>query len=331
MKELKSGVSRRQLLERAALAAGALPVLGSTAKAQQAGRGAPAGGPPPGPRVVQGGNGPIKVLLITQGHAFERGPFFDTFDTFGKEITYTHVEHPAADVFFDPVLGAPWDVFVLYDGHAGRETRRKADGTTEIVETEPPAKLKASMKALLQKGKGFVFFHHAVSSWVHTWPEYVEVMGSACDWSSPLGKIRGKDYPVSGFIDGRQQHCTVVDKTHPIMQGVGDGYDIVDEAYLCPVFEDSVHCLARTNYEPVKENFPMQLQRDPKWNPERGSNMVAWVKTAENSPVAYIQHGHDHQAWENPAFRTMLMNAMRWAASPEAMKWAAANPKKIFA
>ena len=97
------------------------------------------------------------------------------------------------------------------------------------------------------------------------------------------------------------------------------------------MFEDSVHPLLRTNFVPKKENFPLQLKRDPQYNHAPGSNMVAWVKTAEKSPIAYIQHGHDHVAWENPAFRTLLMNAMRWAGSPEAMKWAAANPKKTFA
>ena len=55
------------------------------------------------------------------------------------------------------------------------------------------------------------------------------------------------------------------------------------------------------------------------------------MKTAEKSPVVYIQHGHDKLAWENPAFRRLVMNGIRWAASKEAMAWAAANPKKIFA
>jgi type 1 glutamine amidotransferase len=175
-----------------------------------------------------------------------------------------------------------------------------------------------------------VFFHHSVASWCHTWPQYVEAIGAAADWGMALKNIRGKDYPISGFRGGQQQHITIVDKTHPIVQGLGDGFDITDETYLCPMFEDSVHCLARTSAVPTKENFPMQMQRFQNWNHPPGSNMVAWVKTAEKSPVAYIQHGHDHVAWENPAFRTLLMNAIRWAASPEAMKWAAANPKKTF-
>ena len=60
------------------------------------------------------------------------------------------------------------------------------------------------------------------------------------------------------------------------------------------------------------------------------SNLAAWVKTAESSPIVYIQMGHDRVAWENPAFRTLLDNAVRWAASKDAMAWAKKNPTKIF-
>ncbi len=38
----------------------------------------------------QWGGGPIKVAIVTKGHNFDREPFFAMFDSFGKEITYTH-------------------------------------------------------------------------------------------------------------------------------------------------------------------------------------------------------------------------------------------------
>src|ERR1017187_7506898 len=52
---------------------------------------------------------------------------------------------------------------------------------------------------------------------------------------------------------------------------------------------------------------------------------TGWVKTAERTPIAYIQHGHDNVAWTNPAFRTILLNAIKWAASKEAKDWAHAK------
>ena len=183
----------------------------------------------------------------------------------------------------------------------------------------------------MQNGdKGFVFFHHALASWIH-WPEYAEIMGGAAEWDVPF-TMRGVNYPQSGYRQGTEQHITVVDKTHPITQGLGDGFDIVDETYLCPIFEDSVHCLLRTSFVPTEDKFahaPGGTHVGAGHPP--GSTMTAWVKTAERSPIAYFQHGHDNSAWANRNFRTLLLNSIKWAASPEAKTWAHANPKKIFA
>jgi type 1 glutamine amidotransferase len=281
---------------------------------------------PQPPRSMQGGTGKIKVLFISKYHAFDRENLFAAFDAF-DDITWTHVEHPAATNFYDPELAAPYDVLLFYDAFAGREFRREADGVISNRDMPPTPKMKRDFAKLLRNGdKGFVFFHHAIASWAHTWPEYGEVIGAVADWGKPLKNIRGKDYAASGALGGVKQHITVVDKTHPITAGVGD-FDIVDEAYLCPVFEDSVHPLLRTDFKPVDSAFPTRPLT--KGHPP-GSNLTGWVKTAERSPVAYIQHGHDNTAWANPAWRKLMTNAIKWAASPEAKSWAHANPKRIF-
>ncbi len=283
----------------------------------------------------EGGYGPIRCLLITKFHPFDREPFFEMFDALGETITWTHVEQPAAELFFNRNAADRVDVFVLYD-MAGRDYRKKPDGANDPssifrdpVFEEPSPELRAGFKELLESGdKGFVFLHHSLASWVHTWPEYVEVIGAAADWGLPI-KVRGKDYPYSGFRGGVQQHITVVDKSHPVVEGLGDGYDIEDETYLCPMFEDSVHCLLRTDFKPVDTNFPMQSARG--WHHPPGSNMAGWVKTAENTPVVYLQNGHGPTAWSNPAYRKLVTNAIKWAHSKEAKEWAKAHPSKIFA
>ena len=318
-------LSRRSLIGRvaaAASAAAALPLLSGQAPA-----------PPPSPaaparRVVQGGTGPIKVLFISAFHPFDRENLFATLDAFGDDITWTHIEHPAAEEFYAPRLAASYDVYLFYDAFAGRVTTRNPDGTLTIEDTPPTPAMRANLKQLLLNGdKGFVFFHHALASWAHTWPEYREVMGGAADWGKAIKGVRGKDYPASGALANTQQHITIVDRDHPITRGVGD-FDIVDEAYLCPIFEDSVHPLMRTDFKPVYQAFParpLTVGHPP------GSNLCGWVKSAERSPVAYIQHGHDNKAWTNPAFRKLILNAIKWAASSESKAWARANPQKIFA
>jgi type 1 glutamine amidotransferase len=147
-------------------------------------------------------------------------------------------------------------------------------------------------------------------------------MGGSCDWGLPI-TTRKMDHPKSGFFGGTQQHITVVDKTSPIVAGLGDGFDVVDEAYSCPMFEESVHPLLRTNFVPKDHD----LNLNPKF---KYSNLAAWYKSAEMSPIVYIQMGHDNRVWSNPAYRTLVDNAIKWATSPEAMAWAKKNPTKIF-
>jgi uncharacterized protein len=331
----ESDVSRRRILTGSAALASALPLIAPLTGAAQTAAGGAAGQPQGAPRrIPQGGTGPIKVLLITRWHPFDRAPFYDMFDALGTQITWTHVEQPAAELFFNPERAAPYDVFVLYD-MAGREPKKNPDGSYDAnsifrdpIFPKPSEDLQRGFKALLQSGdKGFVFFHHSLASWVHTWPEYTEVIGAAADWGLPI-TVRGKEYPYSGFRGGVQQHITIEDKSHPVVAGLGDGYDIEDETYLCPMFEESVHCLLRTDFKPIDTNFPMQSAKG--WHHPPGSNMAGWVKTAENTPVVYLQNGHGPTAWANPAFRKLMGNAITWAHSPEAKSWAKANPSKIF-
>src|SRR5688572_31095985 len=63
-----------------------------------------------------------------------------------------------------------------------------------------------------------LFFHHSNASWNHTWPEWVEMIGQACDWGNDV-TFMGKTYPRSGFLGGVKQKVTVLNKTHPVRIG----------------------------------------------------------------------------------------------------------------
>lgn len=350
----KLNMSRRGVFGAVAGAAAAVPLVGGAAQAQgRGGRGggvdstaplAPtgAGAPLDSNSIVgnQGGRGPIRVLFISSYHPFDRENLFRMLDRFGEDITWCHIEHPAAERFFDPAIAEDFDVFLFYDAFAGR--KRRVPGQPPLrgdaQYAVPSAKLQADLKRLLTNGdKGFVMFHHALASWCHTWPAgvngsnaYVEMMGGAADWGLPINNIRGKNYPASGYRQGTEQRVTVVDKSHPVTAGVDD-YDIVDETYLCPILEDSVHPLLRSSFKPTADKFahaPNGSHVGAGHPP--GSDLVGWVKTAENTPLVYIQHGHDNNAWSNPHFQRLMLNAIKWAASPESKTWAKANAKRIF-
>ena len=330
----KKSLSRRGVFGAMAGAAAAVPILAQAqqppaAGAAPAGRGGRGAG---GPRLSPGGSGPIKVLFITKYHPFDRENLFLTLDSMGQDITWTHVEHPAAEVFFDPKVAASYDVFLFYDAFAGRKAGPSGSMFgADAIDSVPSAALQANMKQLFQSGeKGFVFFHHSVASWAHSWPAgvngsnaYSEVIGGVADWGTPLKNVRGKDYPPSGF-KVQPQHITVVDKAHPVTAGVED-FDMTDESYLWPVFEDSVHPLLKTNAVQTAENYrPAQAGHPP------GSSLSGWYKSAERSQVVYIQHGHDNQAWANANFRKLILNAIKWTASADGKTWARNNAKRIF-
>src|SRR5436190_22110894 len=140
-----SKLSRRGLIGFAAGAAASIPLV---AKAQQpapvpaqAGGRAGAGGRGGGGRgAPQGGTGPIKVLFISKNHPFDRENLALAFDAMGMQITWTHVEHPAAEAFYDPKVVAPFDVLMFYDAYTGRV--QKPGATPEdrpITEYLPPS------------------------------------------------------------------------------------------------------------------------------------------------------------------------------------------------
>jgi type 1 glutamine amidotransferase len=220
----------------------------------------------------------------------------------------------------NPAAGKNFDVYLFYDlGGAGQVM---PDGTGDRFYPDASPELKKGYEALLKAGKGMVFLHHASAAWPHVWPEYSEVIGGACDWFAPV-TVRGILDPHHGFYGRTAQHLTVVDKTSPITQGLGDGFDITDEAYACAWFPEKVHPLLTTSFVPPDPLVNL--------NPKRQySNLNAWYKAAENSPVFYVQSGHDHLAWEIPGYQLLVDNAIKWAASPEALAWAKAHPAKIF-
>jgi type 1 glutamine amidotransferase len=308
------------------------------AAAKAAGMATPVPGSPPPPmvcgtplkpvngqpvtRVPQGGRGPIRVLFITKGHEFEREQLLGMLDCLGDDITYTHVEHPAADILMNPQNAKNFDVFVFYDLGGPGVVQLGPKGERNRFYPDPSPELKTGFEALLKEGKGMVFLHHAAAAWTHVWPEYAEVVGGACDWYAPV-TVRGILDPHHGYYPRTPQHQTVVDKSHPVVQGLGDGFDLTDEAYGCAWFPESVTPILTTSFTPPDPRVNL--------NPKRQySNLSTWVKASENSPVFYTQMGHDNNAWRVPAYQTLIRNAIKWAASPEAHAWAKANRTRIF-
>ena len=257
------------------------------------------------------------ILLVTKGHPFDRNAFFEIFDDIN--VDWTHVEHPAAQVFFDPLHARDYDAFVMYDMPGVRF------GPEGPRFTDPTPEYKQAFLSLLESGQGMVFLHHALAGWP-AWEEYSEIVGGRFLYAAD--QLRGTRRPDSGYRH-KVNHQLQVLGEHPLTAGLPDSFPMTDELYLAEIFEDSVEPLITSDYSFTRENFYSankavhgSMFDNEGWAHEDGSNIVAWIKHYGQSPIAYLQGGDDPEAYANSNYRQLVENAIHWAASPAAHKWA---------
>ena len=258
------------------------------------------------------------ILLVTKGHPFERDAFFGLFDA--MNVNWTHVEQPAARVFFSPEFAADYDALVMYDMPG---IQFGADGP---VFEAPPEEYKNKFLSLLDDGKGMVFMHHAIAGWP-AWPEYAEIIGGRFLYLA--AEIRGEMKPDSGYHH-KVAHKIDVVMDHPVTRGLPSEFSMTDELYLSEVFTGSIEPLLTSDYQFTRDNFYSatlavkegKMFDNEGWDHPTGSNLVGWIKHYGNSPIAYIQGGDDAEAYSNEHYQKLLENAIHWAASDDALTWA---------
>ncbi len=268
-----------------------------------------------------------QVLVTTKGHPFARDDFFDALDSF-EDFETCAVEHPAALALFDPAAAAEFDAFVLYD-MPGMDfsVADPRDGVAPHC-VEPPESFVCNFLQLLEEGKGFVFLHHSIAAWP-AWEEYARIVGGQFLYKP--GSVRGKPFPDSGYRH-EVRHTVSVTGNHPVTAGLPPAFEITDELYLYHVFDDDVVPLLSSDYDFSDANFYSaqeavqgRLYSREGWRHEAGHNLVGWVKHYRNAPIVYLQCGDSREAYDNPAFRQLLHNAINWVASPAAREWAEAR------
>jgi type 1 glutamine amidotransferase len=154
--------------------------------------------------------------------------------------------------------------------------------------TEPQ---KAKFHSLFDQGVGLVVLHHAIVSFQH-WPEYERIIGGR--YPEQVGKS-GRVTPEVGYEHDVDIPVVIVAREHPITAGLKD-FTIRDEIYWGFHVQPDVKPLLTTTH------------------PKSGKPL-AWIRTEGKSRVVYLQLGHDHSAYENPNYRRLIAQSIRWAAT----------------
>ena len=256
---------------------------------------------------------PIRVAVLTKGHPFDAEAFFAVFDSFAG-ISWTHIEHPDALGVVDPDRAGEFDVLVMYDMPGITFT---GDDPPAVFHS-PPEGYPEAFEAMIDRGQGMVFLHHAIAGWP-AWADYAETIGGRFHYQP--AQLRDTDYPDSGYRHAVTHTVEVLDATHPICEGLAPTFEITDEVYLFPVFEDSVTPLMRSTHRFTDDEFysadlAIRGERNSSagWNHPDGSSLLAWTKSQGASPIAYVQFGDSPNTYADPNYRRVLANAIRWAA-----------------
>ncbi|MGA9275928.1 ThuA domain-containing protein [Ilumatobacter sp.] len=255
-----------------------------------------------------------RIAVVTKGHPFDADAFFAVFDSF-DDVEWVDVEHPEALDLVRPERAAEFDAFVMYDMPGV-----VFDGSGGPAGTaDPPEGYIEDLDALLARGKGMVFLHHAVAGWPAS-TRYGEIIGGRFHYTP--ARWDGIDLPDSGYRHDVTHTVDVLDPDHPISAGVDPSFEITDEVYLFPVDEANVTPLMRSRHRFVDDGFYSAdlavrgtRYSNEGWNHPPGSDLVAWTRQEGPSRIAYIQFGDGPETYADANYRRIIHNAIHWAAS----------------
>ena len=192
------------------------------------------------------------------------------------DIVVAHVKHPDALLMFRPENRALYDVVLLYDMNGSISDSEKKDFIDCFAE-----------------GKGLVVWHHAYASY-QDWSEYKKIIGGRyyyTEWTDS----EGVSHPPSTYEHDMNFRVRIKDRNHPIVEGIDD-FDIIDETYGSCCVNPEVNVLLTTD---EATSVPS----------------IAWTNRYGKSNVVTLLLGHDEQAWNNPNFKKLLTQAIKWTIS----------------
>jgi type 1 glutamine amidotransferase len=146
---------------------------------------------------------------------------------------------------------------------------------------------KQNLRNFVESGKGVVVLHHALLNY-QEWPWwYKEAVGGSY-------RLKTEGSIPSSTVKDNQQFFVTPQREHPITAGV-EPFHIVDEAYKRMWFSPEIRPLL------VTDNAS-------------SDRVLAWIGPTASFKVVAIELGHGPSAFNHPAYRALVHNALLWSA-----------------
>jgi putative membrane-bound dehydrogenase-like protein len=153
---------------------------------------------------------------------------------------------------------------------------------------DTPAYRKALMD-FAAAGKGLVMLHSGNWYGFGEWPELnAKIVGGGARGHDRFGKFSVK----------------VVKPEHPVVKGVPPSFDVEDELYYLNAEADKIPP-GTSPIEVLAETSPSVKFKQP--------HPAVWVTSHPSARIVGITLGHDERVHDHPAFKTLLVNAVKWA------------------
>jgi len=146
---------------------------------------------------------------------------------------------------------------------------------------------KKNLRDFVESGRGVVVLHHALLNY-QKWPWWYEDVVGGRYRLERVGNI------PSSTVKNDQQIFVTPQGEHPVIAGIGP-FHITDEAYKRMWMSDRIR-------PPLTTDNPTS------------DTTLAWIGPYDKSRVVAIQLGHGHSAFGHPSYRTLVHNAVLWAA-----------------
>lgn len=215
----------------------------------------------------------LRILLIVGGHAYDRENLHAMLRDF-PNATFDEISIPEKQDMLKPGLSHDYDVLVFHDQSFFELSQEQKENLEQLFGEE---------------GVPTVMLHHSLISHPD-YPLFRELYGA--QYLLKDTEISGRVYPASSYLHPTDVNIFIVDRKHPITEGVHD-FKINDEVFKNVYYNPHIDVLARTDH------------------PD-GDPPTVWTWRYKKSPVFGMIQGDAGGAFNDPNYRKLFYQGVRY-------------------